>query len=173
MSRYRHRWSIFWVSLPKILGLTLLFIAHDLSMVRYISDRMAVMYLGRLVEMGSSSDVFFDPKHPYTQTLIASNPEADPDHERRRPSTTIQGEIPSPVNVPAGCRFANRCPQAMPHCSTITPHAQASAVRAADRRGSTTGCLSPLRLSVHGVFQTKKPWSLIRPEFKRTVAPVE
>jgi oligopeptide/dipeptide ABC transporter ATP-binding protein len=107
--------------LTRELGLTLLFIAHDLSMVRYISDRMAVMYLGGLVEVGTSAEVFFDPKHPYTQTLIASNPEADPDHERGRKSTTIQGEIPSPVNVPAGCRFANRCPQAMPYCSTSTP----------------------------------------------------
>ena len=91
-------------------------------MVRYISDRMAVMYLGSLVEVGSSSEVFFDPKHPYTETLIASNPEADPEYERRRPSTTIQGEIPSPVNVPAGCRFANRCPQAMAHCRTTLPN---------------------------------------------------
>ena len=107
--------------LTRDLGLTLLFIAHDLSMVRYISDRMAVMYLGGLVEVGSSSQVFFEPKHPYTETLIASNPEADPEHERQRPSTTIQGEIPSPVNVPAGCRFANRCPKAMAHCSSITP----------------------------------------------------
>ncbi|MEC7991889.1 MAG: ABC transporter ATP-binding protein, partial [Pseudomonadota bacterium] len=103
------------------MGLTLLFIAHDLSMVRYISDRMAVMYLGGLVEVGPADDVFFEPKHPYTQTLIASNPEADPKTERERPSTNIQGEIPSPVNVPAGCRFANRCPKAMPECHRITP----------------------------------------------------
>ena len=103
------------------MGLTLLFIAHDLSMVRYISDRMAVMYLGGLVEIGPADDVFFEPKHPYTQTLIASNPEADPKTERERPSTNIQGEIPSPVNVPAGCRFANRCPKAMPECNRITP----------------------------------------------------
>ena len=107
--------------LTRNLGLTLLFIAHDLSMVRYISDRMAVMYLGSLVEVGSSSEVFFAPKHPYTETLIASNPEADPAHERQRPSTTIQGEIPSPVNVPAGCRFANRCPKAIAPCSSVTP----------------------------------------------------
>ena len=107
--------------LTKELGLTLLFIAHDLSMVRYISDRMAVMYLGGLVEVGTSAEVFFDPKHPYTETLIASNPEADPVHERQRPSTTIQGEIPSPVNVQPGCRFANRCPRAMPHCASETP----------------------------------------------------
>lgn len=107
--------------LTRDLGLTLLFIAHDLSMVRYISDRMAVMYLGGLVEIGTSTEVFFDPMHPYTETLIASNPEADPELERQRPSTTIQGEIPSPVNVPAGCRFANRCPQVMPQCATSTP----------------------------------------------------
>ena len=103
------------------MGLTLLFIAHDLSMVRYISDRMAVMYLGGLVEIGTADDVFFEPKHPYTQTLIASNPEADPQSERERASTNIQGEIPSPVNVPAGCRFANRCPQAHAECHHITP----------------------------------------------------
>ena len=111
--------------LTQELGLTLLFIAHDLSMVRYISHRMAVMYLGGLVEVGTSTEVFFDPKHPYTQTLIASNPEADPEHERQRASTTIQGEIPSPVNVPAGCRFANRCPEAMPKCTTTTPKLKA------------------------------------------------
>ncbi len=103
------------------LGLTLLFIAHDLSMVRYVSDRMAVMYLGSLVEMGTADEVFFEPKHPYTKILIGSNPEPDPAHERTRPSTTIQGEIPSPVNVPAGCRFANRCPDVMDRCRTETP----------------------------------------------------
>jgi oligopeptide/dipeptide ABC transporter ATP-binding protein len=107
--------------LKESMGLTLLFIAHDLSMVRYISDRMAVMYLGGLVEVGDADEVFFKPMHPYTKTLIASNPEADPRSERQRVSTTIQGEIPSPVNIPAGCRFANRCPQAMPVCHQITP----------------------------------------------------
>lgn len=107
--------------LKKELGLTLLFIAHDLSMVRYVSDRMAVMYLGSLVETGPSDGVFFTPKHPYTQVLIASNPEPDPVHERSRASTTIQGEIPSPVNVPVGCRFAERCPHVMAKCRTTTP----------------------------------------------------
>jgi oligopeptide/dipeptide ABC transporter ATP-binding protein len=107
--------------LKESMGLTLLFIAHDLSMVRYISDRMAVMYLGGLVEVGDADDVFFDPLHPYTKTLIASNPEADPESERQRVSTTIQGEIPSPVNIPAGCRFANRCPEAMSICHGTTP----------------------------------------------------
>jgi oligopeptide/dipeptide ABC transporter ATP-binding protein len=107
--------------LKESMGLTLLFIAHDLSMVRYVSDRMAVMYLGSLVEVGKADGVYFDPKHPYTEVLIGSNPEPDPNMERNRPSTAIQGEIPSPVNVPVGCRFANRCPKVMNVCRDITP----------------------------------------------------
>ena len=107
--------------LKESLGLTLLFIAHDLSMVRYVSDRMAVMYLGSLVELGPADRVFFAPKHPYTELLIGSNPEPDPRSERERPSTAIRGEIPSPVNVRPGCRFANRCPKAMDVCEGTTP----------------------------------------------------
>ena len=107
--------------LKERMGLTLLFIAHDLSMVRYVSDRMAVMYLGSLVEVGKANEVYFDPKHPYTEVLIGSNPEPDPQVERGRPSTAIQGEIPSPVNVPTGCRFANRCPRVMDVCRQSTP----------------------------------------------------
>lgn len=107
--------------LKESMGLTLLFIAHDLSMVRYVSDRMAVMYLGSLVEIGRADALYFDPKHPYTEVLIGSNPEPDPELERSRPSTAIQGEIPSPVNVPSGCRFANRCPKVMEVCKSVTP----------------------------------------------------
>ena len=107
--------------LKETMGLTLLFIAHDLSMVRYVSDRMAVMYLGSLVELGKADEVYFDPKHPYTEVLVGSNPEPDPNLERSRASTAIQGEIPSPVNVPAGCRFANRCPKVMDVCRNTTP----------------------------------------------------
>lgn len=107
--------------LKKSMGLTMLFIAHDLSMVRYISDRMAVMYLGSLVELGKAGEVYFDPRHPYTEVLIASNPEPDPGTERQRASTAIQGEIPSPVNVPSGCRFAGRCPKVMSICKEQTP----------------------------------------------------
>ncbi|MDZ7670463.1 MAG: oligopeptide/dipeptide ABC transporter ATP-binding protein [Gammaproteobacteria bacterium] len=103
------------------MGLTLLFIAHDLSMVRYVSDRMAVMYLGALVEIGTATEVFFDPKHPYTEILIASNPEPDPEKERARQSTTITGEIPSPVDIKPGCRFAGRCPYVMDVCREETP----------------------------------------------------
>lgn len=103
------------------MGLSLLFIAHDLSMVRYVSNRMAVMYLGGLVEIGPSADVFFDPAHPYTHILIASNPEPDPQYERKRQSTTITGEIPSPIDIGPGCRFAGRCPQVMEVCRHQTP----------------------------------------------------
>jgi oligopeptide/dipeptide ABC transporter ATP-binding protein len=103
------------------MGLTLLFIAHDLSMVRYISDRMAVMYLGGLVEIGPAAEVFFEPKHPYTRILIASNPEPDPASERERRSAAISGEIPSPVDIGVGCRFAARCPHVMDVCRRETP----------------------------------------------------
>lgn len=107
--------------LKESMGLTLLFIAHDLSMVRYVSDRIAVMYLGSMIELGQSDDVFFEPQHPYTQLLIGSNPEPDPKHERSRASVSIAGEIPSPVNIPPGCRFASRCPKVMDVCREQTP----------------------------------------------------
>ncbi len=117
------------------MGLTLLFIAHDLSMVRYVSDRMAVMYLGALMEIGPVDDVYFRPLHPYTQVLIASNPEPDPVSERARASTGITGEIPSPVNVPQGCRFCARCPKVMDVCRQQTP-----ALKAVDARGHLVAC---------------------------------
>ena len=107
--------------LKQSLGLALLFIAHDLSMVRYVSDRMAVMYLGSLVEVGPADQVYFSPRHPYTQMLISSNPEPDPRHERQRKDVIVSGEIPSPVNLQAGCRFAGRCPLAEPRCRQETP----------------------------------------------------
>ncbi|MBL4680490.1 MAG: ABC transporter ATP-binding protein [Pseudomonadales bacterium] len=107
--------------LKKSMGLTMLFIAHDLSMVRYVSDRMAVMYLGVLVESGPADEVFFNPQHPYTQLLIESNPEPDPTTERQRSHIPIKGEITSPVNVKAGCRFASRCSKTMDICMNTTP----------------------------------------------------
>jgi oligopeptide/dipeptide ABC transporter ATP-binding protein len=107
--------------LKATLGLTLLFIAHDLSMVRYVSDRTAVMYLGQLAELGPSNEVYFRPKHPYTQSLIASNPEADPERERRRARPGTRGEIPSPVDLKPGCRFAGRCPLAVGICRERDP----------------------------------------------------
>ena len=103
------------------MGLTLLFIAHDLSMVRYVSDRIAVMYLGCVIETGPANSVFFDAKHPYTELLIQSNPEPDPKSERTRLSTRMKGEIPSPVNIAPGCRFAQRCPKVMDVCREQAP----------------------------------------------------
>ena len=107
--------------LKESLGLTMLFIAHDLSMVRYVSDRMAVMYLGSLVEIGPADDVYFRPLHPYSQLLVGSNPQPDPGAERKRPTIPIKGEIASPVNVGPGCRFAGRCPKVMDVCRTVSP----------------------------------------------------
>ncbi|MCE2437392.1 MAG: ATP-binding cassette domain-containing protein [Pseudomonadales bacterium] len=103
------------------MGLTLLFIAHDLSIVRYVSDRIAVMYLGCVIETGPANSVFFDAKHPYTELLIQSNPEPDPKSERTRLSTRMKGEIPSPVNIAPGCRFAQRCPKVMDVCREQAP----------------------------------------------------
>ncbi|MBD3648801.1 MAG: ABC transporter ATP-binding protein, partial [Pseudomonadales bacterium] len=107
--------------LKKSMGLTMLFIAHDLSMVRYVSDRMAVMYLGAIIETGPVNDVFFEPKHPYTKLLVESNPEPDPELERTRERHPIRGEITSPINIGEGCRFADRCPEVMDHCRRVTP----------------------------------------------------
>jgi oligopeptide transport system ATP-binding protein len=103
-------------------GLTYIFIAHDLSMVRVICDRMAVMYLGSLVEVGTASEVYDNPQHPYTQALIAANPLPDPHVERTRQREIIKGEISSPVNVKPGCLFASRCPHASEICRSKTPH---------------------------------------------------
>ncbi len=110
--------------LQKTMGLTLLFIAHDLSMVRYISDVMVVMYLGAVVEQGPADQVFFSPKHPYTQALTKSNPLADPTQERHRKHDLIQGEVPSPVNLPPGCRFAGRCDRTVDLCPQQRPELQ-------------------------------------------------
>lgn len=102
-------------------GLTLLFIAHDLSMVRYISNRMAVMYLGSVMELGPSDSVYFKPLHPYTKLLVGSNPEPDPKLEKARERKDMYGEIPTPINVGDGCRFASRCPLATQKCREVTP----------------------------------------------------
>ena len=107
--------------LKQSMGLAMLFIAHDLSMVRYVSDRMAVMYLGSLIEIGPADRVYFEAQHPYTKMLVASNPEPDPELERQRKDLIIRGEIPSPVNLKPGCRFASRCPMAEPRCLQEQP----------------------------------------------------
>jgi len=107
--------------LKQELGLTYLFIAHDLSMVRYISDRVAVMYLGRIVELSSRNEVYDHPLHPYTQALLSAIPVPDPDKEARRQRIILEGDVPSPANPPSGCRFHPRCAYATEVCREVDP----------------------------------------------------
>ena len=109
------------MELQERLGLTYLFIAHDLSVVRHISNRVAVMYLGKIVEEADRDTLFKTPKHPYTKALLGAVPEADPELEARRAEQLIIGEIPSLRSPPSGCTFHTRCAQAMPICSNDSP----------------------------------------------------
>ena len=103
------------------LGLTYLFIAHDISVVRHISNRIGVMYLGSLVELADSYELYRHPIHPYTKTLMSAVPIPDPDLSKKRVRMLLEGDIPSPMNPPAGCRFHTRCPYATPECEESTP----------------------------------------------------
>ena len=102
-------------------GLSYLFIAHDLSMVRYVSDEVGVMYLGHLVEICESNEIYDNPLHPYTKGLLGSIPIANPRLARQKEKSGIEGDIPSPIDPPAGCRFHTRCPFAKPECSEVKP----------------------------------------------------
>jgi peptide/nickel transport system ATP-binding protein len=107
--------------LQRDMGLTYLFISHDLSVVRYLSNHIGVMYLGKLVEVGTADEVYLRPAHPYTKGLIESAPTADPDTERAKANEGITGELPSAIHPPSGCRFRTRCPLAQEICATVEP----------------------------------------------------
>lgn len=107
--------------LQKEIGLTYLFIAHDLRVVKYLSTRVAVMYLGHILELSTAEDLYEHPLHPYTQALLSAIPLPDPKLERSRSRIILRGEVPSPLNPPKGCIFSTRCPQAFDKCHLIRP----------------------------------------------------
>lgn len=107
--------------LQETLGLTYLFIAHDLLVVKHISDRIAVMYLGHIVEMGPANEIYNNPAHPYSISLLSAVPIPDPDYAKNHKRIVLEGDVPSPLNMPSGCPFRTRCPRATAKCAEETP----------------------------------------------------
>lgn len=131
------------LTLQKELGVACLFIAHDLALVRQAASRTYVMYLGKIVESGTSNELYGSPGHPYTRALLDSIPSADPRKEALREAPAIHGDIPSPTNPPSGCRFRTRCPHAIAACAdtqpplaTLTPSHRAACIRVEELRGT-------------------------------------
>ena len=128
--------------LKQRLGISYLFISHDLSVVRQVCDDIAVMYLGKIVEVGPSETVLTDPQHPYTRSLLKSVPVADP-ARRHQPRFVLKGEIPSPADPPSGCRFRTRCPIAQPVCAEVEPPLERGRGRARGRGRTSVACHFP------------------------------
>jgi len=122
-------------------GLTYLFIAHNLDVVRHVSDSVAVMYLGRICELGPKEPVYGAPRHPYTTALLSAAPAADPDAAASRQRIILAGDVPSPIDPPSGCRFHPRCPKAQPLCGETEPQLE---VKAGDATTHVTACLFPV-----------------------------
>jgi len=125
--------------LQREFGLTYIFIAHDLSVVKHISDRVAVMYLGRVVEIADRKTLYERPRHPYTTALLSAIPIPDPEKERERQRIVLEGDVPSPANPPPGCTFHTRCPRAQPYCSEHVPTLETQV-----ENGHRTACFFPV-----------------------------